>query len=174
MEHYRPTPEEIAGRVRRLLEEVEGPCDDPMPPGFPARDTTMEAWLDVELPDFGQTPKQMLSSGDAGTLFLLDRFVNAIATSRALSHPRVVRDMVRRRLEIRFREARSPDPLIPELRNDFAVEEPGNRFERWLDASNPMFGNVSPRQFFDAEEVDARRVLEISSFLDSIDSGAFS
>ena len=174
VEHYRPTPEEITGRVRRLLEKAESPCDDPVPPGFPARDTTMEAWLDVDLPDFGQTPRQMLSSGDAGTLFLLDRFVNAVATARALSHPRVVRDIVWRRLEIRFREARSPDPLIPELRNDLAAGEPGNHFERWLDASNPMFGNVSPRQFFDAEEVDAGRVLEISSLLDSIDDGAFS
>ena len=164
VERYRPTSEGITDRLRGLFREAELPCDDTIPPGFPARDTTMKDWLDVELPDFGQTPRQMLDSGDDGTLFLLDRFVNAIATSRALSHPHVVRDIVRYRLETRFREAPASDP-------DDELED---RFERWLDTPNPMFGDELPRQFFDAREVDATRLREISSLLDSLDDGTFS
>ena len=33
----------------------------------------MEEWLDAALPDFGSTPRQVLNSGDHGTLALLDR-----------------------------------------------------------------------------------------------------
>ena len=164
VERYRPTPEEIIDRLHRLFQEAEGPWDEAVPPGFPERDTTMKDWLDVELPDFSQTPRQMLDSGDDGTLFLLDRFVNAIATSRALSHPHVVRDIVWLRLGTRFREAPDSDP-------DDELED---GFERWLDAPNPMFGDEPPRQFFDAREVDATRLREISGLLDSLDDGTFS
>lgn len=164
LERDRPTPEGITDRLHRLFQEAERPCDDTVPPGFPARHTAMKDWLHVELPDFSQTPRQMLDSGDDGTLFLLDRFVNAIATSRALSHPHVVRDIVRHRLETRFREAPASDP----------DDELEGRFERWLDAPNSMFGDEPPRHFFDAKEVDATRLLEISSLLDSLDDGTFS
>lgn len=162
VERYRPTPEGITDRLYHLFREAERPWDDTVPPGFPTRDTTMEDWLHVELPDFSQTPRQMLDSGDDGMLFLLDRFVNAIATSRALSHPHIVRDIVRHRLETQFREASASD------------NELEDRFERWLDAPNPMFGDEPPRQFFDAREVDATRLREISSLLDSLDDGTFS
>lgn len=162
VERYRPTPEGITDRLHRLFQEAEGPRGDAVPPGFPEHDTAMEDWLHVELPDFSQTPRQMLDSGDDGTLFLLDRFVNAIATSRALSHPHIVRDIVRHRLETQFREASASD------------NELEDRFEQWLDAPNPMFGDEPPRQFFDAREVDATRLRKISSLLDSLDDGTFS
>ena len=164
VKRYVPTPEGITDRLHRLFREAERPCDDAVPPGFPSQDMTMKDWLHVELPDFSQTPRQMLDSGDDGTLFLLDRFVNAIATSRALSHPHVVRDIVRHRLETRFREAPASDP----------DDELQDRFERWLDAPNSTFGDGPPRQFFDAKEVDATRLREISSLLDSLDDGTFS
>ena len=163
MNGYRPTPVGITNRLHRLFREAELPCDDDtVPPGFPEHDTALDDWLDVELPDFSQTPRQMLDSGDDGTLFLLDRFVNAIATSRALSHPHVVREIVRHRLETQFREASASD------------NELEDRFERWLDAPNPMFGDEPPRHFFDAREVDATRLRKISSLLDSLDDGTFS
>ena len=161
--------EEITSRLSRLFAEAERPGADDVPPEFPTRTTSLDDWLDAELPDFGQTPRQMLDSGDGGTLLLLDRFVNAIATSRALSHPHVVRDIVRGRLERRFREAPASDPLIREMQSDHLEDH----FERWLDAPNPMFGDESPRRFFDAKEVDTARLLEISGLLDSFDTGTF-
>lgn len=164
VEAYRPTREEIIGRLRRLFTEAENPCTDDVPPGFPTRITPLSDWLDADLPDFGQTPRQMLDSGDEGTLFLLERFVNSIATSRTLSHPHAVRDIVRRRLETRFQEATAFDPLGRSKQN----------FERWLDVPNPMFGDDTPRNFFRAREVDATRLLGISSLLDSLDDGTFS
>ena len=168
-----PTPNEIMRRLKRLFSKGDGPYEE-MPPGYPTEETTLEEWLDVELADFGQTPRQMLNSSEEGLLFLLDRFVNAIATSRALSHPRVVREIVRHRMEALFREAQDPGSLNRELQYELPDDVPGNLFERWMDLPNPMFGNVSPRQFFEDEDVDAERVLEISSLLDSIDDGAFS
>ena len=97
-------PEAVMGRLVRLFETPDDQRGTP-PPGFPQWETTMEEWLDVELPDFGSTPRQMLNSGDDGFLALLDRFVNAIATSRALGHPRVVRDIVRQRIATMFRQS---------------------------------------------------------------------
>ena len=174
VEPCRLTREEIAGRLSRLFAEAEKPDADDVPPEFPTRTTSLDDWLDADLPDFGQTPRQMLDSGDEVTLLLLDRFVNAIATSRALSHPHVVRAIVRRRLETRFREAPASDPLIPEMQSDHPGDEIEDRFERWLDSPNPMFGDESPRRFFDAKEVDTARLLEISGLLDSFDDGTFS
>ena len=63
------------------------------------------------LPDFGSTPRQVLNSGDHGTLALLDRFVNAIATFKGASHPRVVRDIVRQRIETMFENRGTPIPF---------------------------------------------------------------
>ena len=138
----------------------------------------MEEWLDVALPDFGSTPRQVLNSGDHGTLALLDRFVNAIATSRALSHPRVVRDIIRQRIETMFRESRETDVIHRDLQFNPPDSESGNdvadSFEHWMDVPNPLFGDVSPRSFFEAVAVDADQVREISSLLDSVDDGAFS
>ena len=120
--------------------------------------------MDADLPDFGQTPRQMLDSGDVGMLLLLDRLVNAIATSRALSHPLAVRDIVRRRLQIRFREVPAFDPFARHVQN----------FERWMEVPNPMFEGDTPGSFFRAREVDATRLRKISSLLDTLDDGAFS
>ena len=173
VEPCRLTREEIAGRLSRLFAEAERPGADDVPPEFPTRTTALDDWLDAELPDFGQTPRQMLDSGDEGTLLLLDRFVNAIATSRALSHPHVVRAIVRGRLERRFREAPASDPLIREMQSDHPDDDLEDRFERWLDSPNPMFEDESPRRFFDAREVDTARLLEISGLLDSFDDGTF-
>ena len=161
---YHPTREEIIGCLSRLFAEAEEPYTEDAPPGFPTRITPLNEWLDAELPDFGQTPRQMLDSGDEGTLFLLERFVNSIATSRTLSHPHAVRDIVRRRLETRFQEAPAFDPLGRCMQS----------FDRWMDVPNPMFGDDTPRKFFGAREVDATRLLGISSLLDSLDDGTFS
>ena len=173
----RPAPEEIKQRLTRLFEKPDGPRGTP-PPGFPRWETTMEEWLDVVLPDFGNTPRQVLNSGDQGTLALLDRFVNAIATSRALSHPRVVRDIVRQRIETMFRQSRDTDAIRRELQYGPSDSVSGNdvsdSFEHWMDVPNPMFGDVTPRSFFEDVAVDAEQVREISSLLDSIDDGAFS
>ena len=120
----------------------------------------------------------MLSSGDEGILALLDRFVNAIATSRALGHPRVVRDIVRHRMETLFRQ--SPDIHTIRTELQFRPREgvPGSgvadTFEAWMEVPNPLFGNVSPKWFFEDDSVDAERVREVSSLLDAIDDGAFS
>lgn len=164
VEPYRPTREEIIGRLRRLFAAAETPCTDDVPPGFPSRSSSLSDWMDADLTDFGQTPRQMLDSGDVGMLFLLDRLVNAIATSRALSHPQAVREIVRRRLEIRFREVPGFDPFVRRLQS----------FEQWLDVPNPMFEDDTPGRFFRAREVDAKRLRKLSSLLDSLDDGAFS
>ena len=173
----RPAPEAIKQRLTRLFEKPDAPRGTP-PPGFPQWETTMEEWLDVALPDFGSTPRQVLNSSDHGTLALLDRFVNAIATSRALSHPGVVRDIIRQRIETMFRESRETDVIHRNLQFNPPDSESGNdvadSFEHWMDVPNPLFGDVSPRSFFEAVAVDADQVREISSFLDSIDDGAFS
>jgi len=172
-----PAPDAIRERLRHLFEKPDGPRDKP-PPGFPRWETTMEEWLDVVLPDFRSTPRQMLSSGDEGTLALLDRFVNAIATSRALGHPRVVRDIVRHRMETLLRQSRDTDAIRTELQYRPQEGVPGNTiadpFEDWMDLPHPLFGNVTPRRFFEDDVVDAERVREVSSLLDAIDDGAFS
>ena len=169
----RPAPEAIRERLRRLFEKPEGPRDRP-PPGFPQWETTMEDWLDVVLPDFRSTPRQMLSSGDEGSLALLDRFVNAIATSRALGHPRVVRDIVRHRVETLFRQSQDTDAIRTELQEGVPRDRVADPFEDWMDLPNPLFGNVTPRRFFEDDDVDAERIREVSSLLDAIDDGAFS
>ena len=174
----RAAPEAIRERLRRLFEKPDGPPDMP-PPGFPQWETTMGEWLDVVLPDFGSTPRQMLSSGDGGTLALLDRIVNAIATSRARGHPRVVRDIVRHRMETLFRKSGdTADAIRTELQYRPPEGVPGNSvadpFEDWMDFPNPLFDNVTPRRFFEDDVVDSERVREVSSILDAIDDGAFS
>ena len=165
------TPNEIMQRLKRLFSKADGPYEE-MPPGYSTEETTLEEWLDVELADFGQTPRQMLNSREEGILFLLDRFVNAIATSRALSHPEVVRDIVRYRIETLFAEGEVPIPLIS-VQQQAQLDEPLDLLDRWMDLRNPMFGNVTPRRFFDAEGVDPDRLRHISSVLDAIDDGAF-
>ena len=172
-----PEPEAMILRLTRLFEEADEPRGTP-PPGFPQWQTTLEEWLDVELPDFGSTPRKMLSSDDEGTLGLLDRFVNAIATSRALSHPRVVRDIVRQRIEAMFRQPPDTDCIRREPKYVPPDFVPGidvcDSFEHWMDVPNPLFGDLTPRNFFESAAVDAEQVREISSLLDSIDDGAFS
>ena len=71
-----PAPEAIMQRLSRLFEKPDGPRAT-TPPGFPQWETTMEEWLDVELPDFGSTPRKMLSSDDEGTLALRCDFEGA-------------------------------------------------------------------------------------------------
>ena len=165
--------EEITGRLTRLFEKADGSrCDDLILPGFPGLETTKEDWLDAELPDFGLTPRQMLNSDDEGHLFLLDRFVNAIATSRVASHPYAVRDIVRQRIETMFRDGLYLGLIGgPQMTPD---DEPRQAFERWMNTVNPMFGDITPRQFFEGVEVEVERLRVISSRLDAIDDGAFS
>ena len=173
----RPSPEVIMQRLSRLFEKPDGHSAT-APPGFPQWETTLEEWLDVVLPDVGRTPRQVLSSGDHRTLALLDRFVNAIATSRAFSHPRVVREIVRQRIEIMFRRSGDADasrrePPYGPLDSVSGIDV-SDSFEDWMDVPNPLLGNVTPRSFFEDVAVDAEQVRNISSLLDSIDDGAFS
>ena len=174
----RPAAQAIKEQLTRLFEKSAGPRGTPPPPGFPQWETTMEEWLDVVLPDFGSTPRQMLSSGDDGELALLDRFANAIATSRAHSHPRVVRDIVRQRIESLFRQSRDTDAVRHELHYRPSERAPGvgvsDPFEDWMDLPTPLFGKATPRRFFEHDDVDAELVREVSSLLDSLEDGAFS
>lgn len=166
-----PTPDEIRRRLERLFSKGDGPYDE-MPPGYPTEATTLDEWLDVELADSTRTPRQMLEGGDEGDLFLLDRFVNAIATSRAFSHSEVVRDIVRHRIENLFAEGAVPIPLVS-VQQRAQGEDSLDFRDRWMDLPNPIFGDVSPRYFFVSQDVDADRLRHISSLLDAIDDGAF-
>ena len=160
-------------RLKSLFSNTDGPHEE-MPPGYPTEETTLDEWLDVELADAARTPRQMLENGDQGDLFLLDRFVNAIGTSRARSHPHAVRDIVRQRMETMFWDG-LPLELIggPQMA---PVEERQKEFERWMNAVNPMFGNISPREFFQSNEneIEVELLRVIYSRLDAIDDGAFS
>ena len=117
--------------------------------------------------DYGTTPKAMLESDNPDDLYLLECIVHSIATLRAPSHPRVVRDVVRQRIERLYEQGYSlavidgPDPSDQPL-------------EYWMDSANPLFGAITPRQFFESEHVDAERIQRISARLDAIDGGAFS
>ena len=77
-----------------------------------------------------------------------------------------------------FRESRETDVIHRDLKFDLPDSESGNdvadSFEHWMNVPNPLFGDVSPRSFFEDVAVDAEQVREISSLLDSIDDGAFS
>ena len=166
-----PTPDEIRRRLERLFSKGDGPYEE-MPPGYPTEKTTLGEWLDVELADSARTPRQMLEGGDEGDLFLLDRFVNAIATSRAFSHSEVVRDIVRHRIESLFAEGAVPIPLVS-VQQRAQGEDSLDFRDRWMDLPNPIFGDVSPRYFFVSQDVDADRLRHISSLLDAIEDGAF-
>ena len=165
------TPNEIIQRLKRLFSRADGPYEE-MPPGYPTEETTLEEWLDVELADSARTPRQMLEFGDQGDLFFLDRFVNAIATSRVASHPHAVRDIARQRIETMFWDGLSLGLIGgPQI---MPADERQKEFERWMNAVNPMFGDISPRQFFQNNEIEVERLRVISSRLDAIDDGAFS
>ena len=166
-----PTPDEIRMRLKRLFSKGYGPYEE-MPPGYPKEETTLEEWLDIELAESSRTPRQILECGNQEELFFLDRFVNGIATSRVASHPQVVRDIVRKRIETMFRDGLSL-ALIGGPRMGL-VEESQKEFERWMNAVNPMFGGISPREFFDGKEVEVELLRVISGRLDAIDDGAFS
>ena len=167
-----PIPDEIRDRLNCLFAKPEGPSEQ-MPPGYPTVESELEDWLDAVLADFGKTPRQMLQSDERDDLFFLDRFVNAIATSRVASHPNIVRDIVRKRIETMFRDG-LPLGLIRGPEMPPVDEERTQAFERWMNAVNLIFGDITPQQFFNSNEINVERLRVISSRLDAIDDGAFS
>ena len=162
-----PERAEIEDTLTRLFSDPEVETREVDVPGFPSLSARLDDWLEQEFMDYAATPGAMLDSDDPDDLYLLKRIVHAIATSRAPSHPHVVRDVVRQRIEKLYEQGISlaaidgPDPSDQPL-------------EYWMDSANPLFGAITPRQFFEAEHVDAERIQRISARLDAIDDGSFS
>ena len=154
------TPEDIRARLRSIFKPPEQPCNEPVPDGFPGRDEKLSHWLATYLPDLDRTPKAILENGDQGMLLMLARFVNAIATSRALSHPNAVHAIVRRRVEDLFEQTGSIGPLVSELPCVQPEATQKVLYEQWM--------------AFDNDHVDGGRLRHVSGLLDAIDDGAFS
>lgn len=156
--------------LARLFGKPEGSALALVGPGLPSLDVGLDNWMVEDAPSLGMTPKAMLDSGDPGKLFLLERIMHSIATSRAASHPKVVRDVVRRRIETMYYDGVPLDAVDgPESGN----QRTRSAFENWMDTEGVLHGGGTPRQFFDAEDVDVRRLQQISSLLDAVDEGAF-
>lgn len=167
----KPERAEIENVLTRLFDDPEVTTHDIVLPGFPSLEAQLDDWLGQELIDYGTTPRAMLESNNPDDLYLLERIVHTIATSRATSHPHVVRDVVRKRIEKLYEQGIS---LAVIDGPDVSDQSPTSPLEHWMDSPNPLFGVTTPRQFFDAEQVDAQRIQRISARLDAIDDGAFS
>ncbi len=162
---------EIEDIVTRLFSDPEVETREVEIPGLPSLSARLDDWLGQELMDYGATPTAMLESDKPDDLYLLERIVHTIATSRAPSHPHVVRDVVRRRIENLYRQGISLEVIDgPDLSSHDATSP----MEHWMDSANPLFGAISPRQFFEGEIVDVPRLQRISARLDAIDDGSFS
>ena len=140
-------------------------------PGFPSLSTRLDDWLEQEFMDYGATPKAMLDSDNPHDLYLLERIAHWIATSRAPSHPHVVRDVVCQRIEKLYEQGISLAVIDGPHLSDQGTSSP---LEHWMDSPSPLFGAITPRQFFESGNVDAQRLQRISARLDAIDDGAFS
>ena len=166
----KPTPEELERRLVRLFGAPEcktgGEGDSLL-----ALDMALDAWMDSPLEDHDHTPGQMLRSDDAGDVCLLEKVVNGIATSRAATHPSVVAEIVRQRLESLYFQGVSldvvggPTPF---------TEDMNSEFKGWLDSANPVFGDMTPRQFLETPTSDSDRLRSLSARLDAIEDGDFS
>ena len=167
----KPERAEIEDILTRLFSEPEVGTRELEVPGLPSLEAQLDDWLGQELMDYGATPKAMLASGNPDDLYLLERIVHTIATSRAPSHPHVIRDIVRQRIEKLYEQGISLEVIDgPDLSNHGALSP----IEHWMDSANPLFGAITPRQFFEGERVDVPRLQRISARLDAIDDGAFS
>ena len=171
----RPDRNEIRDRLKKLFEKVGNDVGgEQVPPEFPGTETTIEVWMAASLPDHGRTPREILLDGSEDDVLFLERLVNAISTSRACSHPHTVREIVRRRVEALFHRSAGSGLLAADTGYAALDESPRQAFDRWMDCPNPLFGNLSPRAFFEREEIDAEHLKTFSSLLDGIDDGAFS
>ena len=167
----KPDVTEIRDTLKSLFRKPEEPIDEALVASIPGWDMALDDWLGHELHGLAKTPKAMLESDDPGTLFLLQRAVHSIATTRAASHPHVVRDVVRRRIESLYREGRSLGFVGgPEVRTERTVDG----LDHWMDTKNGLFGQSTPRRFFEADQIDISRLALVSARLDAIDAGAFS
>ena len=167
----KPEPAEIKVTLTRLFDYPEVADREVRVPDLPGLHVRLDEWLGQELMDFGTTPRVMLENGDPDDLYSLERIVHAIATSRAPSHPHVVRDVVLQRIEKLYVQGISLAVIDgPELSSHDAIPP----LEYWMNSTNALFGGITPRQFFEGEPVDVPRLQRISARLDAIDDGAFS
>ncbi|MXY51063.1 MAG: hypothetical protein F4Y86_00830 [Gammaproteobacteria bacterium] len=162
-------------RMKETLESLfakpEVPIDDAVVARIPDWDVALDDWMERELRGLGKTPKVMLDSDDPGNLFLLQRAIHSIATMRAASHPNLVRDVVRWRIENLYREGRSMEFVGgPKV----GTERTAEGLNHWMDTTNGLFGEATPRRFFETDQVDVPRLALVSARLDAIDAGAFS
>ena len=166
----KPDAVEMEAALRRLFDQPEGGAHETLASSVPGLDVRLDDWMDEEFPGLGATPKAILNEGDAGKLFLLQRVVHSIATLRAVSHPRVVRDVVRQRIEDMYRQGVSMELVEGP---DVGEERTTPGLEHWMNTENPLFGHCTPRQFFEADQVDVARLQGISARLDAVDEDAF-
>ena len=169
---HTPDPTDIAATLARLFHPPEdGTCEVALASTVPGLDVRLDDWMDMELQGFDATPRAILDGDNAGKLFLLQRVVHSIATLRAPSHPHVVRDIVRRRIEDMYHRGISMDLVEG---SDIGEVRTASGLAHWMDTENPLFGHRTPRQFFDEDQVDVPLLSGISARLDAVDEGAFS
>ena len=167
---YVPNRVEIEGILKSLFKTPTRTADVAVP-GLPGLDVRLDDWLDRRPADVEMTPREMLESKDASDLFLLERMMHSVATSRAHSHPDIVLEVVCRRIETMCQRRMSLASIRgPEPHGD----DRSAVLERWMDTKNALYGTGTPRQFFQTEKVDVGRLQEVSARLDAIDDGAFS
>ena len=167
----KPDAAQLDAALVRLFDQPEdgAPLQD-LKSSVPGLDVRLDDWMNRELRGLDATPRAILDGDDVGKLYLLQRIVHSIATVRAISHPFVVRDIVRKRIEDTYRKGVSMDLVEGP---DVGDERTATGLAHWMDTENPLFGHRAPRQFFDADQVDGSRLRLISARLDAIDDGAF-
>lgn len=167
-----PDATDIAATLARLFHPPEDETRAvALASTVPGLDVRLDDWMDMELKGLDATPRVILDGDNAGKLFLLQRVVHSIATLRAPSHPHVVRDIVRRRIEDMYHRGISMDLVEG---SDVGVERTASGLAHWMDTENPLFGHCTPRTFFDGDQIDVQRLSGISARLDAADEGAFS
>ncbi|MDE0039390.1 MAG: hypothetical protein OXU77_17820 [Gammaproteobacteria bacterium] len=166
----KPDAAEVEATLARLFNQPEDGPNETLASSVPGLDVRLDDWMDEDLSSLGATPRAILRGDDAGKLFLLQRVVHSIATLRAVSHPHVVRDIVRHRIEDMYRQGVSMELVEGP---DVGEERTAPGLAHWMDTENPLFGHCTPRQFFEADQVDVMRLRGISARLDAVDDGAF-
>ena len=166
-----PNPAKMESVLRRLFGDPEATTSVSEMSGVQGLNVRLEEWMAQQLPSMEMTPKAMLESNDPGNLFLLERLVHSIATLRAAMHPQFVRGIVQQRVERMYDDGVSLEfiggPQVGEERG------PDSR-RRWMETRNAFFGDRTPQEFFESNELDVPCLSGISARLDAIDEGAFS